>query len=52
MKFAFIQAQKAHFPVELLCDQLGVSRSGFYAWSRRPASAWQQEDQRLAAEVA
>ncbi|SEU17997.1 Transposase InsO and inactivated derivatives [Stigmatella erecta] len=52
MKFEFIQAQKAHFPVEFLCEQLEVSRSGFYAWSRRPESARQQEDQRLAAEVA
>jgi putative transposase len=52
VKFEFIQAQKAHFPVEFLCEQLGVSRSGFYAWSRRPASARQEEDQKLAAEVA
>ncbi|EAU64575.1 IS3 family element, transposase OrfB [Stigmatella aurantiaca DW4/3-1] len=44
MKFEFIQAQKAHFPVEFLCEQLGVSRSGYYAWSRRPESARQQED--------
>jgi putative transposase len=52
VKFEFIQAQKAYFPVEFLCEQLGVSRSGFYAWSRRPASARQEEDQQLAAEVA
>lgn len=52
MKFEFIQAQKAHFPVELLCQQLGVSRSGFYAWSQRPESARQQADEELAAEVA
>lgn len=27
-----------------LCNLLGVSRSGFYAWSNRPASAHQQHD--------
>lgn len=52
MKFEFIQAEKAHFPVELLCQHLGVSRSGFYAWSQRPESARQQADEQLATEVA
>jgi len=52
VRFEFIQAEKAHFPVELLCQQLGVSRSGFYAWSQRPESARQQADRALAAEVA
>jgi putative transposase len=51
VKFEFIHAQKAHFPVEFMCEQLEVSRSGFYAWSQRPESAHQQEDQELAAEV-
>jgi putative transposase len=51
VKFEFIHAQKAHFPVEFMCEQLEVSRSGFYAWSQRPESAHQQEDQALAAEV-
>ena len=35
MKFAFIDAEKAHHPVEALCRNLNVSRSGFYAWKRR-----------------
>jgi transposase InsO family protein len=51
VKFEFISAQKACFPVEFMCEQLEVSRSGFYAWSQRPESAHQQEDQALAAEV-
>ena len=52
MKFEFIDAQKAHFPVEFMCEQLEVSRSGFYAWRERPESAHQQQDKQLAEEVA
>lgn len=38
MKFAFIRDHKAEFPIEVLCDVLKVSRSGYYAWTRRPSS--------------
>ena len=52
MKFAFIAAEKACFPVAPLCEVLGVSRSGFYAWQTRPPATRTQVDQRLAVEVA
>ncbi len=51
MKFAFIEAEKA-FPVTVLCETLGVSRSGYYAWLSRPPSARTTEDARLATELA
>jgi putative transposase len=30
--FAFIEAEKASFPISFMCEQLGVSRAGFYEW--------------------
>jgi len=52
VRFAFIATVKACYPVALMCRVLKVSRSGYYAWSKRPASRHIQEDQRLGLEVA
>ncbi len=32
MRFAFIDAEKASFPIARMCRVLGVSQSGFFAW--------------------
>ncbi len=37
--YEFIDAQKAFFPVVLMCVWAAVSRSGYYHWSSRPQSA-------------
>jgi putative transposase len=41
MKFRLIAAERAQHPVSLLCEVLGVSRSGFHAWLKRtPSRRW------------
>ena len=52
MRFRFIEAEKALYPVRLLCRCLAVSRSGYYAWRRRPLSVRVKRDARLRVEIA
>jgi putative transposase len=47
VRFTFIAAKKAEHPVSMLCRCLGVTRSGFYAWRRRPDSTHTATDRRL-----
>jgi len=49
--FTFVEAEKANFPVAVLCRLLGVSRSGYYAWRRRPPSARTRADQGLSQRI-
>jgi putative transposase len=47
VKFTFIAAKRAEHRVSILCRCLGVTRSGFYAWRRRPESTHAATDRRL-----
>jgi putative transposase len=50
-RFRFIDAEKASYPVSLLCRALAVSRAGYYAWARRGVSARARADQRLTGHI-
>jgi transposase InsO family protein len=51
MRFAFIRAEKAHYPVRVLCRVLEVSRSGFYAFLRHEPSARAKSNETLLIEI-
>jgi putative transposase len=52
VRFSFVAAEKASYPVRLLCRCLEVSRAGFYAWQRRGPSSRAREDAALSVEIA
>jgi putative transposase len=51
MKFTFIAKHRGIWPAEWLCEALGVSRGGFYAWLTRRRSARSRSDEAMAARV-
>ena len=51
MRYPFIAAQKANYPVTLMSRILKVSRSGFYAWHKRAESARARSDRALVIDI-
>ena len=51
MKFFFIAKHRGIWAVDWMCEALGVSRSGFYAWLTRPRSQRSRSDEALGARV-
>ena len=49
--FNFIDAEKASYPVAVLCRMLGVSKSGYYAWRGRPLSERRRQDALLTEKI-
>jgi putative transposase len=47
VKFSFIHAEKAQFPVTAMCRILGVTRQGYYAFMKRPVSSRVTSDAEL-----
>ena len=51
MKYRFIEAQRAHYPVRWLCRALGVAASGYYAACARQPSACARRQAQLSARI-
>ena len=51
MMFSFVAKHRGIWPVALICEALGVSRSGFYAWLTREPSDRSRRDDVLTWEV-
>lgn len=49
--FGFIAKHRGIWPVAWMCDALGVSRSGFFAWLGRPPSERARSDEVVGAAV-
>jgi len=49
VRFEWIEGRRSHYPLSVLCEMLGVTRAGYYAWARRrekppgPRAAWRAE---------
>ena len=51
MKCGFIVKHRGLWPTAWLCEALGVSRGGFYAWLTRPRSSRARHDEVLEAKI-
>jgi putative transposase len=49
--YRLIDAEKANYPISLLCRILGVSRSGYYDWKGRPPSERDRENAALTEKI-
>jgi transposase InsO family protein len=49
--FSFIEQYKDAWPVTVMCNTLGVSPAGFYAWRQRPRSEQEQRRDALLVEI-
>jgi putative transposase len=51
VRFAFLAKHRGAWPVGLMCEALGVSRSGYYAWLGRSPSERSKTDAVLGAQI-
>ena len=51
MRYRFIEAKKELFPIQVLCETLRVSRSGYFAWRGRPESKRARDNRGLVKQI-
>ena len=51
MKFRLIADQRETLPVRVMCDVMGVSPAGYYAWRGRPESLRKTANRALLTEI-
>jgi putative transposase len=51
VKFHFVEKYKDQFRIRSMCRVLGVSRSGFYAWSGRPLPRRETRNEALVVQI-
>ena len=51
MKYAFIERQRKHYAVALMCRVMEVSESGYYAWRKRPESRRDSGNRQLLVQI-
>jgi putative transposase len=51
LRYPLVQAQSSRYAVRRLCELLGVSASGYYAWRKQPLSQRGRDDRRLKVKI-
>jgi transposase InsO family protein len=51
VKYQFIADYREEFEIRVMCRVLAVSRSGYYAWRKRPTSSRKMADQELKQQI-
>jgi putative transposase len=51
VRYAWIERHRSAYPVELMCQSLGVSKSGWYAARSRAPSQRDEENARLVTRI-
>jgi len=51
MRYQVVEDSREDYAVSVLCETLGVSLSGYYAWKKRPMSKHCREDSKLAVHI-
>ena len=51
MTFGFVDEHRGVWPVRVMCEALGLSSSGYYAWRARPESSRAQTNRALTDDI-